>query len=59
MSPSEVLEQQLEHRSRASAERWKTINGALESWPRTLRLCLILFVATGPLDALIFVLTRR
>ena len=55
MSASEVLD----HHSRASAEKWKTIDRALDNWPRTLRLCVILFVATGPLDALIWILERH
>jgi hypothetical protein len=33
-------------RSRGGAERWVTIRFALDSWSRTLRLCLILLVAS-------------
>ena len=34
--------------SHGSAERWGTIRFALENWGRTVRLCLILLVASVP-----------
>jgi hypothetical protein len=34
----------------ASAEKWKTVTAALESWSKTARLCLILFVLQVPFD---------
>ena len=35
-----------------SAERWSTVRFALESWSRTARLCVILFVASIPPSAI-------
>ena len=32
-----------------SAERWRVIGSALDSWPRTFRLCLILLATQLPL----------
>lgn len=34
----------------ASAEKWKTIAGALDNWGKTARLCLVLFVLQLPFD---------
>ena len=59
MGTSEVLEHQLEQHSRASTDRWKTIKYALDDWQRTLRLCLILFVATGPLDVVLYAVMKH
>jgi hypothetical protein len=56
---SQVLDHQLEQHSQASAAKWQIISDAMRSWPTTLALCLILFVATGPLDVLISALTRQ
>jgi hypothetical protein len=33
-----------------SAEKWKTITAAIESWDKTARLCLVLFVLQVPFD---------
>ena len=50
----------LEHLSQPPAEKWQAFTSATESWDKTLRLCLILFVAQIPLDiaALMWVLRR-
>jgi hypothetical protein len=40
----------LEHLSRPSAEKWQAFTSATESWSKTLRLALLLFVAQIPLD---------
>jgi hypothetical protein len=40
----------LEHLSRPSAEKWQAFTSATESWGKTLRLALLLFVAQIPLD---------
>lgn len=37
-----------------SAEKWKTISGAIESWRKTARLCLVLFVMQVPVDGLVW-----
>jgi hypothetical protein len=42
--------QVLEHLSRFSAAKWQAITSATESWPKTLRLCIILLVLQVPLD---------
>jgi hypothetical protein len=34
--------------SRGSAARWRVIESALENWGRTLRLCVILLMASVP-----------
>lgn len=34
----------------ASAEKWKTIAAAIESWGKAARLCLILLVVQAPID---------
>ena len=33
-----------------AAERWSTVRSALDSWPRTIRLCMILMAMTAPAD---------
>ncbi len=57
MVTSQVLEHQLDHQleehSRASVEKWKVIKYALDSWQRTIRLCLILLVAMGSVAGLL------
>jgi hypothetical protein len=40
----------LDHLSRTSAQKWQAFTSATESWQKTLRLCLILFVAQVPMD---------
>ena len=40
----------LDHLSRTSAQKWQAFTSATESWRKTLRLCLILFVTQVPMD---------
>jgi hypothetical protein len=40
-----------------SAQKWLTVSLALENWPRTLRLCLIIVATSIPID--IFVIFTR
>lgn len=43
-----------------SAEKWKTITAAIESWGKTARLCLVLLVLQMPFDGwLAWLLLRR
>jgi hypothetical protein len=41
-----------------SHNRWRIVQSALVSWPRTIRLCLILLTFGVPFDALVLVALR-
>jgi hypothetical protein len=47
MAPAATV---LDHLSHASSQKWQAFTSATESWHKTLRLCLILFVAQVPMD---------
>lgn len=38
--------------------RWGTVRYAIDDWNRTLRLCLILFVASSPFSAVAFIVVH-
>ena len=47
------------HRAQAAANRWGTIRYAIDSTPRTIRLCVILLVTTGVPSSVILVLLHH
>jgi hypothetical protein len=54
------MDAELPHfKTHVTGPKWQTIRFALESWARTARLCVVMFVMSAPVDTLAWLVLRR